>query len=257
MLKVRVITTMLWNGTTLVKGNKFNNSRRAGSPITTIKIYNSRDVDEIIFFDIVSSKLKKHKIDINFYKELTDECSVPITIGGGIKKISNIDDLLFAGADKISVNSEIYNNPKFLDEAAKKFGSQTIVVCIDFKKYDNKKYKCVSFSGKKIHNKNPIDWAKECADRGAGEIILTSVDKDGLMNGYDCELIDKISSTINIPVVASGGAGNYKHMLEAFNSGASAVAASSIFHFTQQTPAEAKKFLKKKNIPVRKNFNYT
>ena len=120
MLKVRVITTMLWNGTTLVKGNKFNNSRRAGSPITTIKIYNSRDVDEILFFDIVGSKLKKNKIDIDFYKELTDECSVPITIGGGIKKISNIDDLLFAGADKISVNSEIYNNPKFLDEAARK-----------------------------------------------------------------------------------------------------------------------------------------
>ena len=151
MLKVRVITTMLWNGTTLVKGNKFNNSRRAGSPITTIKIYNSRDVDEILFFDIVSSGNKKNKIDIDFYKELTDECSVPITIGGGIKKISNIDDLLFAGADKISVNSEIYNNPKLLDEAAKKFGSQTIVVCIDFKKYDNKKYKCVSFSGKKTH----------------------------------------------------------------------------------------------------------
>lgn len=254
MLKARVITTMLWNGTTLVKGNRFNNSRRAGSPITTIKIYNSRDVDEILFFDIISTKLKKDKIDIDFYKELTDECSVPITIGGGIKKINNIDDLLFAGADKISVNSEIYNNPKFLDEAAKKFGSQTIVVCIDFKKFD-KKYKCVSFSGEKIHDKNPIDWAKECAERGAGEIILTSIDRDGLMNGYDCELIEKISSTISVPVVASGGAGNYKHMLEAFNSGASAVAASSIFHFTQQTSAEAKKFLKKNNIPVRKNFS--
>lgn len=255
MLKTRILTTMLWNGTTLVKGNNFNNSRRAGSPITTLKIYNSRDVDEILFFDIVSSKLRNSKIDIDFYKELTDECSVPITIGGGVKTISNIDDLLFAGADKISLNSQIYKNPSFIDKAAKKFGSQTIVVSIDFKKYGGKNYKCVSFSGKKIQNKNPLDWAKECADRGAGEIVLTSIDKDGLMSGYDCELIKKISHKVKVPVVASGGAGNYRHMLEALKSGASAVAASSIFHFTEKTPAEAKKFLKKNNIPVRKNFN--
>ena len=254
MLKTRVITTMLWNGTTLVKGHNFNNSRRAGSPITTIKIYNARDVDEIIFLDIESTKKKFDKIDIDFYKELTDECSVPITIGGGVRNIKNIDDLLYSGADKIVINSELYKNPDFLDEAAKKFGSQTIVVGIDFKKIDNKNYKCFSHSGEKIENKSPIEWSKECANRGAGEIILTSIDKDGLMNGYDCDLLKILSSKINIPLIISGGAGKYSHMYDAINSGASAVAAASIYHFTEQTPAEVKKYLERKNILVRKNF---
>ncbi len=253
MLKNRIITTMLWNGTTLVKGCNFDNSRRAGSPITTIKIYNSRDVDEIIFFDIYRY-LSNKEFDKEFIKELTDECSVPITIGGGIKKIFNIDELLFAGADKLSINSELYKNQNLLNEASKKYGSQTIVVGIDYKEVEKNIFKCVSQSGKKIEVRNPIEWAKECADRGAGEIVLTSIDKDGLMEGYDNNMINEISSKISIPIIASGGAGNYSHMLEAFENGASAVSAASIYHFTEQTPAEAKKFLNNKKISVRKNF---
>tara|TARA_Y100001958_G_C21049438_1_gene416193 strand:+ start:95 stop:853 length:759 start_codon:yes stop_codon:yes gene_type:complete len=252
MLKSRIITTMLWNGTTLVKGSQFDNSRRAGSPITTIKIYNNRDVDEILFLDIEKTKSSLEGMDINFYKELTDECDVPITIGGGINKISDIDDLLFSGADKILINSSLYSNPGLLNDSANKFGSQTIVVGIDFKKV-NGKYLCVKNSGKNIIDKDPLDWAGECYKRGAGEIVLTSVDKDGLMEGYDNYLINQISSKINIPIIASGGAGNYNHMFEALRSGASAVAAASIYHFTEQTPAEAKRFLEKKNINVRKS----
>ena len=252
MLKSRIITTMLWNGTTLVKGNQFDNSRRAGSPITTIKIYNNRDVDEILFLDIEKTKSSFEGMDISFYKELTDECDVPITIGGGINKISDIDDLLFSGADKILINSSLYSNPGLLNDSANKFGSQTIVVGIDFKKV-NGKYLCVKNSGKNIIDKDPLDWAGECYKRGAGEIVLTSIDKDGLMEGYDNYLINQISSKINIPIIASGGAGNYNHMFEALRSGASAVAAASIYHFTEQTPAEAKRFLEKKNINVRKS----
>ena len=244
---------MLWNGTTLVKGSNFNNSRRAGSAITTIKIYNSRDVDEILFLDINKNSLNE-EFNIEFIKELTDECSVPITIGGGIKKIYNIDDLLFAGADKVSINSELYKNPNLLNEASKKYGSQTIVVGIDFKEVEKNVFKCVSYSGKEIEDKNPSDWAQECVSRGAGEIVLTSIDKDGLMKGYDNNMIKEIKSKVSIPIIASGGAGSYNHMYEAFKSGASAVTAASIYHFTEQTPAEAKKYLNNKEIPVRKNF---
>lgn len=243
---------MLWNGTTLVKGHQFDNSRRAGSPITTIKIYNKRDVDEIIFLDINKTNSSEEKIDVEFYKELSSECDVPITIGGGIKKINDIDDLLFSGADKIVINSELYSNINFLNQASNKFGSQTIVVGIDFKKI-NGEYKCIKNCGKKIMDIHPKKWADECVNRGAGEIILTSVDKDGLMKGYDNDLIKEISSSIDIPIIASGGAGNYQHMYEALSFGASAVAAASIYHFTEQTPAQAKRYLHNKNINVRKS----
>ncbi len=244
---------MLWNGTTLVKGQKFNNERKAGSAITTIKIYNSRDVDEIIFCDISSTNLKK-KLDIAFYKEITIECGVPITIGGGINKIKDIDDLLSAGADKVLINSSLYENPSFLNEAAKKFGSQTIVVGIDFKINAQGKAICVSHLSKREQNKRPHEWALECNERGAGEIVLTSIDNDGCMNGYNCKIIKEVTKKINIPLIASGGAGSYKHMLDAFKNGADAVAASSIYHFTELTPNDAKKFFISKNIPVRKNL---
>ena len=184
MLKSRIITTMLWNGTTLVKGHQFNNSRRAGSPITTIKIYNNRDVDEIIFLDINKTNSLQERIDVEFYKDLTNECDVPITIGGGIKKISDIDDLLYSGADKIVINTELYSNPDLLNEASNKFGSQTIVAAIDFKKTKGE-YRCFKNSGREMVNRDPVEWAKECAKRGAGEIILTSIERDGLMKGYD------------------------------------------------------------------------
>ena len=253
MLKKRIITTMLWNGTTLVKGHNFNNSRRTGSPISTIKVYNSRDVDEIIFYDIEKNN-STEEFNLDFIKQLTDECSVPITIGGGIKKISHIDELLFAGADKVSINTELYKNPELLEKAAKKFGSQTIVVGIDYKEVSKDKFSCISHSGKKNENKDPLMWLKECENRGAGEFVVTSIDKDGLMQGYDINMIKKMCEKTSIPIIASGGAGEYKHMFETFESGASAVTAASIYHFTEQTPAEAKKFLFNKNISVRKNF---
>lgn len=252
MLKKRIITTMLWNGTTLVKGNNFNNSRRAGSPITTIKIYNARDVDEILFLDIMKSK-ENYNLDIDFFKQLTSECNVPITIGGGIKKLYEITDLLIAGADKVVLNSELYNNLDLLSSASKKFGAQTIVVAVDYKKL-NSGYYCFSKSGEKKENVDPITWAEKCAGEGAGEIILTSINNDGLMSGYDCDILEKVCSKINIPVIISGGAGNYQHMLNAFKSGASAVAAASIYHFTENTPSEAKKYLFKNDVLVRKNF---
>ena len=191
MLKVRIIPTMLWNGTTLVKGNKFENEKRsAGSPLTTIKIYNSRDVDEILFLDISRNN---QIIDKDFILSITDCVSVPITIGGGIEKISQMNDLFEYGADKISINSIIFKNPNLINEAAKRFGSQAITVSIDVKKI-NHKYECYYNLGKNKSDKNFKDHLIECVDRGAGEILINCIDHDGLMQGFDCKLIELVSN---------------------------------------------------------------
>ena len=252
MLKVRIIPTMIWNGTTLVKGQNFKNEKRsAGSVLTTVKIYDSRDVDEIIFFDI--SRQNLDIIDKDFIISLTDCVSVPITIGGGISKISQMDDLFQYGADKVCINSVIYNNPNIIDLSSKKFGSQAITVSIDVKKIDDE-YICFYDCGKKRSNKSFSKIIKECADRGCGEIIVNSIDCDGLMEGYDNNLINYASSLVEIPIVASGGAGKYEDFYKAYKAGANAFAAASIYHFTESTPAKAKKFLIKKNVPIRENF---
>lgn len=251
MLKVRIIPLMLWNGTTLVKGNRFENEKRsAGSPLTTIKIYNSRDVDEVIFFDISRNN---QIIDKDFILSITDCVSVPITIGGGIENISQMYDLFEYGADKIAINSIIFKNPKIINEASKKFGSQAITVSIDVRKV-NQKYECYYNLGKNKSNKQFSEFLKECVDRGAGEIVINCIDCDGLMKGYDNELIKLTSSLVNIPVVASGGAGNYDHFYQAYQNGADAFAAASIYHFTENTPTGAKKYLSSKGIPIRENF---
>lgn len=252
MLKVRIIPSILWNGTTLVKGKKFENEKRsAGSPLTTIKIYNSRDVDEIFFFDISRNN---EIINKDFITSVTDCVNVPISIGGGIRKISQMDELFECGADKIIINSIIYENPKIIDEACKKFGSQSISVSIDVRKI-NQKYECYYNLGKNKSEKKLNDLLIECVNRGAGEIVINSIEHDGLMKGYDNNLINLVSSLVNVPIVASGGAGNYDHFYDAYKNGANAFAAASIYHFTECTPSNAKKFLMKKTVPVRENFN--
>jgi len=251
MLKVRIIPTMLWNGTTLVKGNKFENEKRsAGSPLTTIKIYNSRDVDEILFLDISRNN---EIINKDFILSITDCVSVPITIGGGIEKISQMNDLFEYGADKISINSIIFKNPNLINEAAKRFGSQAITVSIDVKKI-NHKYECYYNLGKNKSDKNFKDHLIECVDRGAGEILINCIDHDGLMKGFDCKLIELASKLVNVPIIASGGAGNYEDFYKAYKSGADAFAAASIYHFTKHTPTEAKKYLLNKGVPIRENY---
>ena len=253
MLKIRIIPILLWNGSTLVKGQNFINEKRsAGSPLPTIKIYNSRDVDEIVFFNISNNTYDRNYFD--FVEEITDCVNVPITIGGGITNIDQMDQLFNSGADKISINSIIYSNPKIIDDSSKKFGSQAITVSIDVKKINNT-YKCFSNNGKKVTDKKFENYIKECADRGAGEIIINSIEHDGLMEGYDNELIKLASSIVKIPIVAAGGAGNSEHFYQAYNFGANALAASSVFHFKVLTPANIKKYLEQKKIPIRKNFN--
>jgi cyclase len=254
VLKVRIIPTLLWKGFGLVKGVAFNSWRRVGTVLPSLKVYNARDVDELMLLDITASP-EQRPPDHEAVADFSDECSVPFTVGGGITDLQQIVALLRAGADKISVNTAALANPALVDQAASRFGSQCVVTSIDARRHDNGEYSVFSHSGTRDTRRSPSEWAREMADRGAGEILLTSIDRDGTMQGYDLDLVQQIASCVDIPVIASGGAGNYQHMVDVIQqAGASAVAAASMFHFTEQTPAGAKAALQMASIPVRRNF---
>jgi cyclase len=236
-----------------VKGVGFDSWRRVGTILPAIKVYNSRDVDELIVVDIAANR-EGRAPEPAWVKGFSPYCFVPLTVGGGITETSQIADLLHAGGDKVGIGTATYERPELIDEAARQFGAQCLVVSIDVKRDEAGEMGCVSHSGTRPTGRKPVEWAREMRDRGAGEILLTSVDRDGTMQGYDLDLIAIVASAVDIPVIASGGAGNYQHMVEAIQAGASAVAAASIFHFTEQTPAEAKKALDAAGIPVRRNL---
>jgi cyclase len=251
MLKVRVIPTLLWKDFGLVKGVGFDSWRRVGTVIPAIKVYNTREVDELVLLDITATPERRDP-DYESVAELSAECFVPLTIGGGICNLDQITKLLHSGADKISINTAAYENPKVIRQAATRFGSQCVVASIDARRLPDGRYECFSYSGTKPTGTNPADWAREVEALGAGEILITSIERDGTMEGYDLELIRQVTAHVRIPVIASGGAGNFEHMLAAISmGGASAIAAASIFHFTQQTPREAKQFLARQGILVR------
>lgn len=254
MLKVRVIPTLLWKSVGLVKGIGFNSWRRVGSVLPALKVYNMRDVDELVLLDI-SAAAEGRAPDHEAVADFSEECSVPLTVGGGIRDTDQIVSLLRAGADKISINSQAVENPRVIEEAASRFGAQCVVVSIDARRHSDGKYAVFIRSGTQDTGRDPVAWAQEVVDRGCGEILLTSVDRDGTMEGYDLALVEQVASAVDVPVIASGGAGTYQHMIDAvLQAGASAVAAASMFHFTEQTPAGAKQALAAAGIPVRRNF---
>jgi len=254
MLKVRVIPTLLWKNFGLVKGVSFDSWRRVGPVLPTIKVYNSREVDELILVDITAS-IQGNIPDHDSISDFADECFVPFTVGGCIRSLSQITSLLTAGADKVSLNSTLYENPNLVNDAANQFGTQCIVVSIDFLQTSSSSYICLSHSGTRPTNRNPLAWAREMEDRGAGELLLTSIQRDGTMKGYDLDLIESIASRVKIPVIASGGAGSYQDMVDAvIKAGAAAVAAASVFHFTEMTPLGAKEALHRAGIPIRSRF---
>lgn len=253
MLKVRVIPTLLWKQFGLVKGVGFDSWRRVGPVMPAIKVYNQREVDELILLDIVAHRSGEEP-DFESIQEFGQDCFVPLTVGGGIQNTHQVQRLLRAGADKISINSAAYEQPSLITEIAKRHGSQCVVASIDVRACDND-WVCFSHAGQTDTGRKVVAWARELEDRGAGEILVTSVDRDGTMQGYDLNLIEAVARAVKLPVIASGGAGQYVHMVEAVaQAGASAVAAASMFHFTEQTPAGAKKALDAAGIPVRQPF---
>jgi cyclase len=251
MLKVRVMPTLLWKNVGLVKGEGFDSWRRIGTVMPAIKVYNRREVDELVLLDITASA-EAREPDYESIAEFAAECFVPLTVGGGVCDLEQIRLLLRAGADKVAINTAAYRTPELIAEIAQRFGSQCVVVSIDVKRHDDGRYECFSLSGTQAEGKDPVAWAMAVEQLGAGEILLTSIERDGRMQGYDLPLIQAVSQAVSIPVIASGGAGSYEDFYQAFaEAGASAVAAASMFHFTEQTPLEAKRYLQAKGLPVR------
>lgn len=254
MLKVRVIPTLLWKGMGLVKGVGFDSWRRVGPVLPALKVYNARDVDELVLVDIVATQ-NGDTPDHEAIADLSSECAVPLSVGGGITQPEQIAALLRAGADKVCINSAAVENPDLVEQAAARFGAQCVVASIDARGDGEGRYRVFTRSGTHATDLDPAAWARELAARGAGEILLTSIERDGTMTGYDLALVERVVGAVDIPVIASGGAGSYDDLIRVVrDAGASAVAAASMFHFTEQTPAGAKQAMHAAGIPVRMNF---
>ena len=251
MLKKRIIPCLDVKGGRVVKGINFVDLIDAGDPVEQASIYNQNGADEICFLDITASS-DKRDILLDTVKKTAECCFVPLTVGGGVRSIQDIRNLLLAGADKVSINTAAIKNPDLIKESANKFGSQCIVVAIDAKKAKDNTWEVFTHGGREPTQLNALEFAKLAQENGAGEILLTSMDRDGTKEGYDIELTKKISSSLNIPVIASGGVGNLEHLKDGIlKGGSSAVLAASIFHFGEYSIQEAKEYLKKENVPVR------
>ncbi len=251
MLAKRIIPCLDVKDGRVVKGTKFENLRDAGDPVEVAKVYERELADELVFLDITAS-LDKRKTVVELVRKVAERVFMPFTVGGGIRSLEDIREILKAGADKVSINTSAVENPRLVYESAKRFGSQCIVVAIDAKRV-GKTWKVFTHSGKKESSWEALSWAKEVENLGAGEILLTSIDKDGTKEGYDLELIGEVSSRVNIPVIASGGAGRMEHFLEAFKVGADACLGASVFHFKEISIIKLKEFLRERGIPVRLN----
>jgi len=254
MLKKRLIPIMLFKNDRLVKSIRFEEFRNVGNPIQMARVYNSRGVDELVFLDI-NATCEKRKPLLVFIKEILEECFMPLTVGGGIRNLNDIDDLLKIGADKVSINTAAVEDPSFVSEAAKRFGSSNIVVSIDAKRKPDSKYEVFTHGGHAATGLDAVDFAKQAEEMGAGEILINSIDSDGMMGGYDIGLIHNVSSAVNVPVIGCGGAGKPKDFVDCVTlGGTSAVAAASIFHFTEYTPAMIKRHMKDQGLDVRINY---
>jgi cyclase len=251
MLKKRIIPCLDVKDGRVVKGINFVNLKDAGDPVEQAKIYDKGGADEICFLDITASN-ENRKILLNKVSETAKNCFVPLTVGGGVSSIDDIKNLLTAGADKVSINTAAVKNYNFIRESSIRFGSQCIVIAIDTKKIANNKWEVFTHGGRNSTGIDAIEYAKIIEKNGAGEILLTSMDKDGTKTGYDLELTRAIASLVSIPVIASGGVGSLDHLYEGFKTGlASAVLAASIFHYGDFSIKDAKNYLSEKGIPIR------
>ena len=250
MLKNRIIPCLDVKNGRVVKGINFVDLKDAGDPVEQAKIYSDGGADEICFLDITASNENRDTI-YDVVEKTSKKCFVPLTVGGGVRSVEDISKLLNCGADKVSINTAAVQDSKIVEESSKKFGSQCIVVAIDAK-LNVDKWEVFTHGGRNNTNIDVIEFAKKMEDSGAGELLVTSMDRDGTQIGYDIDLMSKISSQINIPIIASGGVGDLDHLVDGIRLGkASAVLAASIFHYGKYSVKEAKEYLDSKGIPVR------
>ena len=252
MLAKRIIPCLDVNKGRVVKGVNFVDLVDAGDPVEVAKTYNDAGADEIVFLDITASSDGRGTI-VDVVRRCAEQIFIPLTVGGGIRTVDDMQLLLKNGADKVSVNTTAVNNPAILTQGAERFGRQCIILAIDAKKDpETGKYIVYTHGGRTPTNLDAVEWAKKGVELGAGEILLTSMDADGTNQGYECELTRLVSEAVDVPVIASGGAGEFEHLSEVLEKGkADAVLAASIFHFGKFTVRQAKEYLKSKNIPVR------
>lgn len=249
MLAKRIIACLDVKEGKVVKGTNFENLRYSGDPVELGIRYSEEGIDELVFLDITAS-VEKRKTMIKTVEKVAASITIPFTIGGGIWDLELAFELIYKGADKVSLNSGAVNNPKLITKIAEKFGSQAVVVAIDAKRTE-KGFEVFTHSGRKATGILLEDWSKTVENLGAGEILLTSIDKDGVKEGYDIEMLKVVRSIVNIPVIISGGAGKKEHFLEAFKNGADAALAASVFHYNEIEILELKKYLFENGIVVR------
>ena len=250
MVKVRIIPCLDVKNGRVVKGINFVDLVDAGDPVEQAKHYSENGADEICFLDI-SASLENRDTMVNVVKKTANEVFIPLTVGGGISSIENIQSLLKAGADKVSINSAAINNPNIIKQSSEYFGNQCIVVAVDAKRIDNDWY-VFSHGGTKNTGIFALDWINKVQELGAGEILLTSMDKDGTKSGFDINLLKEVSKFVTVPVIASGGVGKLEHFYEGVNKGeANALLAASVFHFNEISIKEVKEYLLSKNIEIR------
>ncbi len=251
MLAVRIIPCLDVDAGRVVKGVNFVNIKDAGDPVEVARLYDEQQADEIIFLDITAS-YQKREILIDIVRKTAEVVFIPLTVGGGIKELIDIERLLRVGADRVAINTAAVIKPEFIQDAARRFGSQCIVVAIDAKICDDNRWKVYIHGGRTLTGIDAIEWAKKVAQLGAGEILLTSMDRDGTENGYDLPLIKAITSAVHIPVIASGGAGNLHHFYELLTkTKAQSALAASLFHYQKCSIKEVKNYLKERGIIVR------
>lgn len=255
MLAKRVIPCLDVTNGRVVKGTKFLDLRDAGDPVECAKVYDRQGADELVFLDITASSDGRATM-ISVVERTAEECFMPLTVGGGIRSVDDFRTMLRAGADKVSVNTSALQRPELLTEAAFAFGSQCVVLAVDAKRDGPGKWRVYTHGGRKPTERDAIEWVVEAEKRGAGEILLTSMDADGTHGGYDLELTRAVSEAVSIPVIASGGAGELSHLAEVLEQGkADAVLAASIFHFGKFTVSDAKAHLAARGLPVRTPFH--
>jgi len=249
MLKKRIIPVLLLKNGRMVKGKQFSNFRDTGDPVSQAKIYNAHNTDELVFLDIDATTLKTNTL-VDLIKRVSKECFMPLSVGGGISTIEDVRNMISAGADKVIINSAAIHNAKLIHDASNSFGKQAIIISIDLKK-ENNEYVVYSHSGKKREDIDFLEYLKMMEEAGAGEFLINSIDNDGMMNGYDLELLRLAESNSSIPIIICGGAGHFEHLYEGLNAGAHAVACASLFHFGDNNPTRARSFLLNKGIPMK------
>jgi cyclase len=250
MLKKRVIPVLLLRDGRMVKGVQFGNYRDTGNPRTAVRIYSAQDADELVFLDIDAS-LKSHETMVEIIREAASECFMPLAAGGGIRSICDVRELLLAGADKVIVTTSAVTNPGLIKEIAERFGAQCVVAGIDYKIDDHGSHVWIRCGTEKTRL-DPVQHAISLVELGAGEIFLNSIDRDGTMQGYDLEMASKVADSVSVPVIVAGGAGNFMHLAELLrNTGASAAACASLFHFGDNNPIRARSYLRNLEIPMR------